>query len=152
MQTDYKISADVTPTNFNGGIGFAVRVQNPAETNLLSYMNAGRPITQTDEASAKGGTNWMKGYYIEINAARILINKNNYSAERVASANYKFEKNVQYKIEVECIDDTIRVYVNGEMVLEYVDDKPYLNGMMGYKMTGGGAIFDNFAIKAVESK
>ena len=144
--SNYTIAVDMTPKDLSSGIGLLVRVQNPAETNLLSGMNAGKPVTSTDENSAKGGTDWLQGYYIMFNSTKIQIVKQNYNSKSVSNAKLKLAEDKTYHIEVECVYDTIRVYVDGEMVLEYVDDTPFHYGMFGYKASGGAAIFDNFAV------
>jgi hypothetical protein len=109
-------------------------------------MNAGKPVTSTDENSAKGGTDWLQGYYIMFNSTKIQIVKQNYNSKSVSNVKLKLAEDKTYHIEVECVYDTIRIYVDGEMVLEYVDDTPFLYGMFGYKASGGAAIFDNFAV------
>ena len=80
------------------------------------------------------------------NSARIQIVKQNYNSKSVANTKIKLAEDKTYHIEVECVYDTIKVYVDGEIVLEYVDDTPFLYGMFGYKASGGAAIFDNFAV------
>ena len=89
----------------------------------------------------------MEGYYVEFTAKFITIRKCNYSTAQKGEASYKLESGKTYHIKVECEGATLRVFVNNELVLEFTDPEPIIQGMPGVRVSKGNVSFDNFTVK-----
>jgi len=82
---------------------------------------------------------------------RLYKNENGY--RELASAAFPWELNRPYTIAVEAIDNRFVVTVDGERVLDVVDDQaPYLTGQVGFSnFAGSHTHYKRFAVRGLEA-
>lgn len=129
---NYTISADITPTEGNLDAGLAVRVTNPAtgEDNNLSK-----------------GSSYYEGYYIALTAKGVSLAKVNYEFDEVKLYKKEMKLGETHNLKVQAEDATIRVWLDGELVIEYTDKEPYAHGMAGMRGYCTTTKYDNLVIE-----
>jgi len=130
---NYTVEADILFTrNMNAGLIF--RVNNPA------MGGAGN-----DPAL---GTDFLQGYFVGFNYNSVVLGKHNYGWKSLATYSKNFSLNTWYHLRAIIYEDRIRVYIDdmNNAVIDYIDPKPYINGMAGLRSFNTGVKFDNFHV------
>ena len=138
---DYTVEVTVTPTA-SPNCGLLVRATNPgAPTFLNAWPSASDAATATD---------WVMGYFIGLTPNGVVIGKQSYSYNEVASASGTFQADKTYHLKAVCEGNRILVYVDGELYLDYTDPRPYMQGMVGVRTHNCPVIFDDFRVTSHE--
>ncbi len=137
---DYAAEADFTFKTHNKSAGFIIRGKNP------SLGGAGY--------DSHAGMNFYQGYYISFdNRKGVLVYKVNYERNNeVVSFPYTIESNVTYKLRVEAINNTLKIYIDGKLLGEFEDNyTPFLNGAIGFTGVNATATVENIKIEPIEN-
>ena len=140
---DYSFELDVTPNGSLISFGVLVRASELGLSTLVESDFSTKPT----EGEVSSCLNWMEGYYVEFTAKFITVRKCNYSTAQKREAAYRLESGKTYHIKVECEGATLRVFVNNELVLEFTDPEPIIQGMPGIRVSRGNVAFDNLTVK-----
>ena len=143
---DYSFELDVTPSGSLISFGVLVRASELGLSTLVESDFSTKPL----ESEVTGCLNWFEGYFIEFSAKFITIRKCNYSTTQKGQASYRLESGKTYHIKVECLGATLKIFVDNELVLEFTDPEPIIQGMPGVRVSKGNAVFDNFTVKKLE--
>ncbi len=140
--SDYTVEVEVTPTDgINAGL--LVRATNPGNPVLLNNS-----ITDSDLRAA---TDWVQGYFVGLSANSVVLGKHNYSWKQLKTANGKFAVNETYTLKVECNGANLKIYVNGDLMIDYTDvDDPWIQGMVGLRCHAAAAKFDNLKVTPIK--
>ncbi len=137
---DYTYEGEITFEGKTIGSGLLFRTTDAADSSLdLS----GEPSTA--ETTQKG-ENWMQGYYLYFTARELVLKKCNYNIQNLTIATYRFTPGTEYKFKVVCEGANIKVYINDELLIDYIDDDPFLNGAVGMRVSSGTAKYDNIKV------
>ncbi|MBQ2881390.1 MAG: family 43 glycosylhydrolase [Clostridia bacterium] len=81
------------------------------------------------------GTNFFLGYFVKVTRTNkqstISLNKQTYNPTELASEIVEISKGESVEIKVEAYGSNIKVYLRGELVIDYTDPNPILNGAVG---------------------
>jgi hypothetical protein len=135
---DYTAEVIVTP-NSSPNCGLLVRTTDPGNP---SFLNA--TPSREDAVTA---TDWLMGYFIGLSSDGVLIGKQSYGYRELARADGSFEAGKSYRLTAVCEGARIRVYVNGELYLDYTDPDPFLQGMAGLRTHNCAVRFRDLTVK-----
>ena len=95
--------------------------------------------------------NSIQGFYIGFNNSKVFINECNYNLSKsgVADAR-KFESGHDYVLKAEVIENTVKCYIDGELMLTYVTDNGSTHGSVGLYTDGAAATYKNLTIKVMK--
>ena len=128
--------ADITPLDEDVDVGILIRTRNPAKGGAGD--------------DAVKGTYFAQGYYAGMTRGGLCLLKLNYGREELARVPMEFAVNETYHMKVEAEGSVIRVYLGGELCLEYEDqDRPFLYGSAGVRGFLCNADIDNFRIEGL---
>lgn len=136
---DYTVEVTVTPKS-SPNCGLLVRVTNPGAPTFLNAWPS--------REDAAAGTDWVMGYFIGLTPNGVIIGKQSYSYTEVARVDGAFKSGETYQLKAVCEGARIRVYVDGELYLDYTDPKPFMQGMAGIRCCNSPATFDDFVVRA----
>ena len=134
---DYTVEVSVTPLE-TPNCGLLVRATNPGAPN---FMNNAPTM---DEAAT--GTDWVEGYFVGLTEDAVILGKQSYGYKELSQKSGRFEAQKTYRLKVICQGARLHVYVNGELYIDYTDETPFLQGMVGIRCCHSSAAFDDFAI------
>ncbi len=134
---DYAVEATVTLRGGSNG-GLLVRITDPGAPTFLND-------TPTQE-DARGGTDWVQGYYIGLTDDTVVLGKQAYSWQHLETANVKVGYGTSHTLRVECAGATIRVYLDGTFCLEYTDPRPFIQGGVGVRAFDCGMEFEDLRV------
>ncbi|MGG6312001.1 family 43 glycosylhydrolase [Paenibacillus macerans] len=137
--TDYSVEADLAVPAEGGQSGLLIRVTDPAN---------GLELNQNRD-------DFLRGYYVYADGARIHLVKHDYDTEPLADAAYPLpHAGESIRLKVTAVGTRIAVYAdNGnEPVLEYEDrsDRPFLHGKIGLKSIATASRFDEVQIRPLD--
>ncbi len=135
---DYTFEADITPTSTNINVGILVRSTNPA---------VGGNGT-TNEENIALGTDFVQGYFVGLSATDVFIGKQNYNWTALKSVPATVKTGSTYHLKVTVKGSSIKVWLDGKFMLEYVDPDPYMQGAAGLRVHYCTAEFDNLKLTA----
>ncbi|MBE6608931.1 MAG: DUF1080 domain-containing protein [Ruminococcaceae bacterium] len=140
--SDYTVEVEVTPTSgINAGL--LVRATNPGNPVLLN--------NSISNDNLKAGTDWVQSYFVGLSGDSVVLGKQNYSWKQLKSASGTFSENETYTLKVECNGANIKVYVDGELKIDYTDvDDPWIQGMVGLRCHTASAQFDNLKVTPIK--
>jgi len=99
----------------------------------------------------KAGTDWVQSYFVGLSGDSVVLGKQNYSWKQLKSASGTFSENETYTLKVECNGANIKVYVDGELKIDYTDvDDPWIQGMVGLRCHTASAQFDNLKVTPIK--
>ncbi|SFB53695.1 Beta-xylosidase [Cohnella sp. OV330] len=132
---DYAFEADITVPDAGGQNGMLVRATDPANGMELNQNR----------------TDFLRGYYVYLDAAGIHLVKQDYGSTPLADAAYKLPKAGEWlHLKVEAIGNRISLYAGGagEPVIRYEDrsDTPLLHGKAGFKSIDSASRFDQASL------
>ena len=143
---DYTYEGEITFEGKSISSGILFRTTDAADSAL----------DLSDEPSTaettKRGENWMQGYYLYFTARELVLKKCNYNIKNLTTATYKFKTDSEYKFKVVCEGANIKVYINDELLIDYTDADPFLNGAVGMRITGATAKYDNIKVTLKENE
>ncbi len=141
---DYTVEAEVTPgSGMNAGL--LVRATNPGTPVHTPVYSPGA----ASDSDANAGADWVQAYYISITQNSVDLIKQNYGYEKLDSAKLQTANGKSYAVKVVCQGATIQVYVDGELLINYTDSEPFMQGMVGVRTYQDTARFDNFKVSAI---
>ncbi|MCY6482962.1 DUF1080 domain-containing protein [Clostridium aestuarii] len=129
--SDFLASTTVTTLDKNGNAGLEFRINNIKAPNnqFQGYL-----------AAIKIGDNG-KG--------QIFLGKTDYGWKRIKTVNTTITQGLQYKLTVLAIGNNIKVYLNGNLMID-VNDSSFANGSIGYDAYNNIAFFDNLEITPIK--
>lgn len=128
-----------------------------AEVTLTTdeKLNFGLLIRATDpssgglEKSDSVGSDFLRGYFIGLGNGSVFLGKHNYDWTSLVSCTADVRPNTTYRLKVTAIGATIRVWLNGTLVIDYTDTTdPFLHGMVGFRGHDTHGTADNLTIQA----
>jgi xylan 1,4-beta-xylosidase len=131
--TDYSVVTDIKyVSGMNAGIAF--RAKNPAK---------GGPNDNPEL-----GGDFFQGYFVTIEANRVVLGKHNYNYEFLAQKAGSYSIDTWYKLAVTVKGNSIKVFVDDmeNPVIDYTDNTPFLNGKAGLRVFNSDVLFDNFMV------
>lgn len=128
---DYTAEADITITG-SSNFGMLVRASNP------SVGGAGNDVA--------AGTDFVQGYFIGLDNNNLVLGKQNYGWKSLKTASLAVKTGQTYHVKVEAVGATIKVWVDGDLLIEYTDSQPFLQGMVGFRGHKSSATVDNFTV------
>lgn len=140
---DYTVEVDVMPQR-DVNAGLIVRATDPGSTVLTPSYSTGQPT----DADAHASIDWVQGYYVGIVQNGILLSKLSYSYTQLERVGGSFSTNKTYHLKVVCEGANIKVYVDGQLYIDYTDANPFIQGMAGVRSYQSDTAFDNFKITA----
>ncbi|MBO5778132.1 MAG: family 43 glycosylhydrolase [Clostridia bacterium] len=134
---DYTVEVEVTP-NTKVGCGLMVRATNPGALNYV-----GNAPTDTE---AHLGTDWVQGYYVGLTSTSVVLGKQNYGYKALKSGKLTVKEGTTYTLKVVCEGANLKIYVDGQLYIDYTDASPFIQGMIGVRTNQCGATFDNLKV------
>ena len=119
---DYAVEATVTLKSGSNG-GLLVRATNPGVSSFLHDT----PTAGDCEFS----TDWIQGYYVGLSKDGLVLGKQAYGWQELESVSAEIGLNTPHVLRVECLGATIKIFVDGNLCVEYTDNEPFLQGMVG---------------------
>lgn len=111
----YEATVKFTTTKVNGGL--LVRASNPS----LGGAND----------SVSGGYVFYQGYYLVIARNSLRLVKINYGTKDVAKVACDIKPKTAYDFRIDVVGAEILVYLDGELVIDYTDPEPFIQGAVG---------------------
>lgn len=129
--TDFSMSVDIS---------FVGDTQTRTAGLILRADNAAFTTHDTNQS--------IQGYYIGMNNHKIFINRYNYnlSAYDLEATARTFDSSVFYTLKVTMKGNRIKVYVEDELIFDYIDADAMLYGQIGFYTEGAGSIYKNLII------
>lgn len=119
--SDYSVSAEFAPKTDNFWASLLFRVTNES-------------LSPTD--STKEDQYYYLGYSANIvndeGKSYIALCKQNYGTTELERYDTEFPLNTTIEVTAEVIKDTIKIYLDGNLVIEYSDLDPYMKGAVGF--------------------
>ncbi len=128
---NYTVSVDITTSDDDINLGILVRAKNAATT---------------ESSNIAASTNYYEGYYVGLTKSGVTLGRNNYKWDPEKSKTIKIKNNTTYNLTVQVEDATIKVWLDGDLVIEYTDTEPYTHGMVGLRCCSSKGSFDNFTV------
>ncbi len=140
--SNYTAEVEVTPKDgINAGL--LVRATNPGNSVLI--MNS------ASDSDMRNSTDWVQGYFVGLDAGKVVLGKQNYSWKQLAAKTAEIKQGQTYTLKAECNGANIKVYLNGELMIDYTDtDNPWIQGMVGVRGHSCAATFDNLKITPIK--
>ncbi len=134
---DYTVEVSVTPME-DPNCGLLVRATNPGAPNFMNHAP-----TSSDAAT---GTDWLEGYFVGLTEGAVILGKQSYGYQELSHRNGRFETGKTYRLKVICQGARLQVYVDGELCIDYTDDAPFMQGMVGIRCCHSSAAFDDLKV------
>ena len=123
------------------------------ETDItyLSGMNAGIIFRVTEPANGFAGNNpalgidFYKGYFVSLTPTSVILGKQQYNWKLLKEESGSFQQNQQYNLKVSVKDNNIKVFVDGQLKIDYNDPTPFICGKVGLRGFAT-VLFDNFKV------
>jgi len=130
--SNFETSVDVTLLDGYAGIVFRAKNFSYSK-NLATVANA------------------LQGYYLRISEDEISLDKYNYSAPNENWIDSCFCEIGQKKntIKIKVVQNQISVYLNGKIVLSYVDEDPFIDGYCGLYTQNSNVKYSNLTYKVL---
>lgn len=135
---DYTFEADITPIGGSINAGVLVRAKNAAI--------GGNGVDNADNVVA--GTDFVQGYFIGLTKDSVVLGKQNYGWTQIKSVAAEISFDKTYRLKVSAIGSTIKVWLDGKLMIEYTDDDPFTQGAVGLRGHYSIVKFDNLTLKA----
>jgi hypothetical protein len=139
--SDYAVEVEITPQK-DINCGLLVRVTNPGAPNFQ--------LDAPTANDAQTGTDWIEGYYVGLTNSNVILGKQSYNYKGLENEKGSFKTGTTYKLRVECRGANIKVYVDGQLYIDYTDADPFFQGMVGVRTHQCTATFDNLKVEALQ--
>ncbi len=106
---------------------------------------------QNYSASIHDSANSMQGYYLSIQNDGIRLSKLDYENTNdglYSDARMKFDSDKFYTLKVQCIGNTITIWVDGQQVASVTESWGFANGKIGLYTNGAAAVYKDLTIGA----
>ena len=127
---DYTLSATIAPKSKVLMAKFLVRASEAA------LGDAGTDIEL--------GENYFLGYFVEVTRtnkkATISLNKQVYEPTELVVQEVQIDAGETVDVDIEVYGATIKVYLRGELVIEYTDPDPITTGAVGFQKVASGIV------------
>ena len=94
----------------------------------------------------KLGSDFFMGYFVNVTRtnkqATISLNKENYGPTELAKEIVEINAGESVEVKIEVYGSEIKVYLRGELVIEYNDPDPFLNGAVGLRNVATAEVSD----------
>lgn len=130
---NYSVEVDVKgDSNLNSGVIF--RVSNPAEGGECKDCTL--------------GTNFYQGYFAGITSNGVVLLKQNYNKQELASTQESFKAGKSYHLKIVANGGHIKVFVDNmsKPKIDYFDSEPFTHGKAGIRTEGAMVYFKNFKV------
>lgn len=107
-------------------------------TKDINYSVTINPQYGSKHLAVVRGQGIKRGYLAGFMDDQVVLMKNDFGYEILASMDYQAEKNKEYVINVKAIGNKISVDINSEVHMEYIDEEPLTHGCVGYSIIEGG--------------
>ena len=104
-------------------------------------------MSQTGRIFFRGESAWANRFYVEMDFGGAVFLRN-LGEENVASAAVALTAGTPALVNITVIDQTVSVFVNGELVLTHTDNTLPATGAIGV-VFGCGMVFDNFGVTVI---
>ena len=141
---DYSVEVDVLPQS-DVNAGLIVRATDPGSTVLTPTYST----NSATDADAEASIDWVQGYYVGLAQDGVILAKLSYGYSQLKKVSGKFSINNTYHLKVVCEGANIKVYVDGQLCIDYTDPNPFIQGMAGIRSHKANTAFDNFKITAL---
>ena len=118
-----------------------------------TLSNSAGIVLRASNASFSNGeyTNSIQGFYVGFNNSKIFITECNYNLTKTGVADaMKFESGRDYVLKAEVIGNTVKCYIDGELMLTYVTEVGPVHGSVGLYTDGAAATYKNLSIKVMK--
>ena len=118
-----------------------------------TLSNSAGLVLRASNASFSNGeyTNSIQGFYVGFNNSKIFITECNYNLTKTGVADaMKFESGRDYVLKAEVIGNTVKCYIDGELMLTYVTEVGPVHGSVGLYTDGAAATYKNLTIKVMK--
>ncbi len=118
-----------------------------------TLSNSAGIVLRASNASFSNGeyTNSIQGFYVGFNNSKIFITECNYNLTKTGVADaMKFESGRDYVLKAEVIGNTVKCYIDGELMLTYVTEVGPVHGSVGLYTDGAAATYKNLTIKVMK--
>lgn len=135
----------------NGIVNASAEVTINLDGATLS--NSAGLILRASNASFSNGeyTNSIQGFYVGFNNSKVFITECNYNLTKTGVADaMKFESGRDYVLKAEVIGNTVKCYIDGELMLTYVTEIGPVHGSVGLYTDGAAATYKNLTIKVMK--
>ncbi len=129
----------------NGTVEASVKINSTNGATAGIILRAGNfSNTQYDDVTS------VQGYFIGLNSTNLFINRYNYnySLTNLKSTLHGIKQGEWFTLKAELHGNTLNVYLNGELALEYTDARAALSGYAGIYGTGANVTFKDMIIKS----
>ena len=92
------------------------------------------------------GNDYYEGYSVMLVNDGLVLGKVNYKWNDVKRYKVRINNNQTYNLKIQVEDATIKVWLDGELVIEYTDTDPYTHGLVGFRGYESAGAFDNFTV------
>ena len=76
------------------------------------------------------------GYYVTLvndgTNEYVALCKQNYGGTELVRYDTELPLNTDIEVTAEVLDENIKVFINGELIIEYTDTDPYMKGAVGF--------------------
>lgn len=132
-----------TATNFEYSVDVKV------EENVAGLVFRTKNFSYTPSDAASLSTSFQ-GYYLEIGQYLIKLHKYNYSDDIVTIiGNRTFADEQFHRVTIKAIQNKVEIFVDGQSVIQYTDEIPFIDGYCGLYSARSLASFKNLSYKAL---
>ena len=96
------------------------------------------------------GTDYIQGYFIGLGNNSVLLGKQNYSWKELTRKTVSVTAGNTYRLRVDAVGANIKVYLDGELVIDYTDPDPWISGSVGYRAHQSPITADNFKVTEIK--
>lgn len=89
------------------------------------------------------------GYSLVVNNSSLQLRKHNYNTDILKTVEIALEPECYYHLEVEVINNEIKVYIDNQLVMSYFDPQVYMNGRLGICSKFSNVIFRNLVVSSI---
>lgn len=118
----------------------------------IETLNFGFMLRSNDYSYHKDQpSNSWRGYYLEINSKLIAINRYDYSSKLISAAKATdiLDGNL-HTVKFACVGNSITVWLDGNLVLDAVDDYAFTYGKVGVFVGNGEVTVCDFKFKSLQ--
>ena len=135
----------------SGIVNASIEVTINLDGNTLS--NTAGVVLRAGNASFSNSeyVNSIQGFYVGFNNSKIFITECNYNLSKTGVADaMKFESGRDYVLKAEVSGNTVKCYLDGQLMLTYVTEVGPVHGAVGLYTDGAAATYKNLTIKVTK--
>lgn len=128
---DYIVEADIA-LGERKNFGVLLRVTDP------SVGGAGNDVA--------AGSDFLRGYFVGLDGEKLVLGKHNYDWAELKLIPFAAKSGTVYHIKAEAVGALIKIFIDGELLIEYTDPQPFMRGMVGFRGHHSSAEVYNFKV------